>query len=250
MADAPTTTTTTVAGANGTPAAAAATTPSTTPTTTPDVAALQAQLAAAQAAAKAAADKAAELEAQVHKGNDENAKRRLAEKEARDKAEAEARAKGESDKVIKSLEEKLVEATNALQKAEAYKDAAARWQSHETSELKSIEDRLSAIPEHFQVLVKGAPSLELKRAVLAAFDKEQASKAVPKPDDKKPATPAPAGGAPPGTPAPVITDARGATAEELKNLKASNEQEYYRVIGGKGSEPVKKTGMFGKLFGG
>jgi chromosome segregation ATPase len=215
----------------------------TTPTT--DAAGLQAELESFRR-------KAAELEEKLRKTNDENAKRRIAEKEARDRAEAEARQKGEHEKVIKSLEERLAEAEKEIQRRASWEDGHKNWSKYLENESTAIEAKLPSMEPHWQAAIKAAPSLEAKKAILAARDAEVAARAAQKPpvEEKKPANPAPAGGAPAGTPPPQVLNAGAASPEELRSLKESNPDAYYAAIGGKQSVQQKKTGLFGRVFTG
>lgn len=186
------------------------------------------------------------LSMKLKETTDEAAKRRISEREAKAKADdaekAAALASGDHAKVIRDLEAKLIGTTS-------FEEKAKRWDELEASETGRIDGRAAEMPDHFKRLLADARDLSAKRNIVAAFDAELAARTGIKPEERKrPGEPAPAGGAPGGTPPPITLDPRTATDAELGALKAKDEEAYYRAIGGRPSFTGKKTNIFDRIF--
>jgi hypothetical protein len=100
---------------------------------------------------------------------DESASRRIKAREESERAAKEAEAKGEYAKALETYKARVAE-------LEGLEGDAKQWRSFADEERKRLDARKADLPAHWQSLLDRASDIDGKRAVLAAYDVEAATK--------------------------------------------------------------------------
>lgn len=122
--------------------------------------------------------KAEKYEAELQRARDEAAQRRI---KAREEAEAKAKAlqeQGEYKALAETQTQTIEELKAQLAEAEALKEKASRFDQWQAAELEKIEERKSSLSDSAKAALDAAPTLEAKRAFLAALDSQGPSARV------------------------------------------------------------------------
>jgi chromosome segregation ATPase len=174
----------------------------------------------------------AQLEAELSKYREE------AEKARREAASRRIKAKEETEAKIQALAEqqeykalaeeraKLLDSMKAeLEGLGALKSKAEAWEAYEQRKGQQIEARLPGLPEQVRNAVQRAPTLDLKRDILAAFDSIQ----QPEIEATKPLPTKPAPQAAQAVSPPPPFDPGSATALDWANLKRQDPQRFAQL---------------------
>jgi hypothetical protein len=174
--------------------------------------------------------KIAALEAELSKYRDEA-------KKARDEAAARRiKAREESEAKIKALEEQqqfkaladergqmLADLRAELDAIQPLTQKAKLWEQYEARKSEQIQARLPELPDQIRLAVENAPTLDLKRQILEAFDGVR-MEASPPIAAKMTARPAPQAAQAEAPPPPF--DPAAATPLDWANLKQQNPQRF------------------------
>ena len=188
-----------------------------------------------QAAAAPQADSRLEqLEAELSKYRDEAEKARKEAASRRIKAKEEQEAKIQAlaeQQEYKALAEeraKLLDTMKAeLEGLGALKSKADSWDAYEQRKSQQIEARLPGLPEQVRNAVQNAPTLDLKRDILSAFD----SMTQPEIEATKPLPSKPAPQAAQAETPPPPFDPGTASALDWANLKKQDPERFANLTG-------------------
>jgi len=183
----------------------------------------------------------AQLEAELSKYREEaeKARKEAAARRIKVKEETEAKiqalAEQQEYKALAEERAKLLDSMKAeLEGLGALKSKAEAWDAYETRKSQQIEARLPSLPEQVRVAVQKAPTLDLKRDILSAFDAIQ----QPEIEATKPLPTKPAPQAAQAVSPPPPFDPGSATAMDWANLKRQDPQRFVELtnVGRAGSK--------------
>jgi len=184
-----------------------------------------AQVAEATQADARLAQREAELShyrEEAEKARKEAASRRIKAKEEQE-AKIQALAEQQEYKALAEERAKLLDTMKAeLEGLGALKSKAESWDAYEQRKAQQIEARLPSLPEQVRAAVQKAPTLDLKRDILAAFDSIQ----QPEIEATKPLPTKPAPQAAQAVSPPPPFDPGSATALDWANLKRTDPQRF------------------------
>ena len=164
---------------------------------------------------------------EAEKARKEAASRRIKAKEEQE-AKIQALAEQQEYKALAEERAKLLDTMKAeLEGLGALKSKADSWDAYEQRKSQQIEARLPGLPEQVRNAVQRAPTLDLKRDILSAFDSmTQPELEATKPLPSKPAPQA----AQAETPPPPF-DPGTASALDWANLKKQDPERFANLTG-------------------
>ena len=164
---------------------------------------------------------------EAEKARKEAASRRIKAKEEQE-AKIQALAEQQEYKALAEERAKLLDTMKAeLEGLGALKSKADSWDAYEHRKSQQIEARLPGLPEQVRNAVQRAPTLDLKRDILSAFDSmTQPELEATKPLPSKPAPQA----AQAETPPPPF-DPGTASALDWANLKKQDPERFANLTG-------------------
>lgn len=196
---------------------------------------------------EAAQAKITALEAELSKFRDE------AERARKEAAARRIKAREESEAKVRALEEQqqfkaladergkmLADLRAELDGIQPLTQKAALWDQYEARKNEQIQARLPELPDQIRAAIESAPTLDLKRQILGAFDGMRMD-ASPPIAAKMTARPAPQ--AAQAEPPPPPFDPAAATALDWANLKQQNPQRFAELTA-VGRQSGKKSGLF------
>lgn len=175
---------------------------------------------------------------EAEKARKEAASRRIKAKEEQE-AKIQALAEQQEYKALAEERAKLLDSLKAeLEGVSALKSKAEAWDAYEQRKSQQIEARLPELPEQVRNAVQRAPTLDLKRDILSAFD----SMRQPEIEATKPLPVKPAPQASQADTPPPPFDPSTASAMDWANLKRQDPQRFAELTG------VHRAGSKKSLF--
>ena len=164
---------------------------------------------------------------EAEKARKEAASRRIKAKEEQE-AKIQALAEQQEYKALAEERAKLLDTMKAeLEGLGALKSKADAWDAYETRKSQQIEARLPSLPEQVRNAVQRAPTLDLKRDILSAFD----SMTQPEIEATKPLPSKPAPQAAQAETPPPPFDPGTASALDWANLKKQDPERFANLTG-------------------